>query len=469
MSERQATAVLNQPWYRAINRAQWNTLLASNLGWVFDGFETYALILTVGVALRQLLDPSQYSQIPAYAGAIIAMTLCGWAVGGILAGVLADYIGRKRTMIIAILVYSIMTGLSAFSWNWQSFAILRFLVGLAIGSEWVTGTAMTAEVWPDSARGRGVGLFQSGFGIGFFLASLVWLFVGANGLGAWRIMYLIGVLPALLTLWIRRAIPESRLWECTNERRKSAAQRLRAGAPSASEDAALTRFTLAELFVDPVIRKRTMIASLMAIASAVGFWGISTWVPPYVGALAATTGLPAPQWASFTGMAYNAGAIIGYVGFGFIADAFGRKRTTLLFFALSLLLTPIFFLWTHELDILLILAGFLGMFVSGQFTWMSAWLPELFPTQLRATGISFIFNAPRVLAALGVFLSGTLIVYFGGYGNACMIIATIYFLGLVAAPYLPETRGEPLPESVQSTATVPMLGAQLPCTTQLHS
>src|ERR1700751_2625203 len=114
MSQAQAAAVVSQPWYRALNRTQWNTLLASNLGWVFDGFETYALILTVAVALRQLLDPSQYAQIPAYAGAIVATTLFGWALGGVLAGVLADYIGRKRTMILAILVYSIMTGLSAF-------------------------------------------------------------------------------------------------------------------------------------------------------------------------------------------------------------------------------------------------------------------------------------------------------------------------------------------------------------------
>jgi len=106
------------PWYRTLNRTQWKTLLASNLGWVFDGFEAYALILTVAVALRQLLDPAQHAQIPAYAGAIIATTLCGWGIGGMLAGVLADYIGRKRTMILAILTYSIMTGLSAFAWDW---------------------------------------------------------------------------------------------------------------------------------------------------------------------------------------------------------------------------------------------------------------------------------------------------------------------------------------------------------------
>src|SRR3954462_7138572 len=118
----------SQPWYRSLNRSQWNTLIAANLGWLFDGYETYALIISVGVALRQLLDPSQYAQIPAYAGTVIAMTLLGWGIGGLIGGVVADYIGRKRTMMLAILAYSIMTGLSAFAWDWWSVWMLRFLV-----------------------------------------------------------------------------------------------------------------------------------------------------------------------------------------------------------------------------------------------------------------------------------------------------------------------------------------------------
>lgn len=442
------TASSTQPWFRELNRTQWNTLLASNLGWMFDGFEAYALILTVGVALHQLLPPAQYSQIPAYAGAIIATTLCGWAVGGMVAGILADYIGRKRTMIFAILTYSIMTGLSAFSWDWISFAVFRFLAGLAIGSEWVTGTSMTAEFWPDRARGRGSGLFQSGFGIGFFLASVTWLFVGAMGPGAWRTMYLIGVLPALLTFWIRRTIPESTLWEKANERRSAAIARERLGHGSTAEDRALTRFTLLDLFTTPAIRNRTIIAFLMATTSAVGFWGISTWVPPYIGSVAARAGLSAPRWASFTGMAYNAGSIAGYVGLGFLADAFGRKPVTLAFFAFSLLFTPVLFLWTHDLRLLLIIASIVGLFGSGQITWMSVWLPELYPTRMRATGVGFIFNAPRLIAAGGTLMAGRLIVKFGGYENAAMIVATIYLLGLAVGPFLPETRGKPLPETI---------------------
>src|SRR5262249_41208532 len=124
------------PWYGTLTRAQWKTLIASNLGWMFDGYQTFALTLTGGVAPRQLPDPSLYPQIPAYAGTVIAVTLLGWGVGGLLGGILADYFGRRRTMIFAILAYSLMTGLSALAWDWLSFAALRFIVGVAIGSEW---------------------------------------------------------------------------------------------------------------------------------------------------------------------------------------------------------------------------------------------------------------------------------------------------------------------------------------------
>src|SRR5262249_14087054 len=179
------------PWYGTLTRAQWKTLIASNLGWMFDGYETFALILTIGVALRQLLDPSLYPQIPAYAGTVIAVTLLGWGVGGIIGGVFADYVGGRRMVIGGILAFPLIKGLSALAWDWVSFAILRFLVGVAIGSEWSTGASITAEVWPNHARGKGAGLMQCGLGIGFFLASFIWLFVGDLGPGAWRYMYLI--------------------------------------------------------------------------------------------------------------------------------------------------------------------------------------------------------------------------------------------------------------------------------------
>src|SRR5207245_8382735 len=201
-------AIVSLPWYRLLNREQWRVLVASNLGWLFDGFEIYALFLTVGFALHQLLDAAQYTEIPRYAGYVLAITVFGWATGGVIGGIVADYIGRKRTLMLAILAYSLTTGLSAFAWDWGSFAVLRFLVGVAIGSEWATGASIVSELWPDNARGKGGGLLQCGAGVGGILASAVWLLIGGMGPHAWRWVYVIGGLPAFIVLWIRRHIPE---------------------------------------------------------------------------------------------------------------------------------------------------------------------------------------------------------------------------------------------------------------------
>jgi len=445
MSGTSTTTADEAPWYGTLTRTQWRTLAAANLGWMFDGYETFALILTVGVALRQLLDASQYAQIPAYAGTVIAITLLGWGTGGIIGGIMADYLGRRRTMIYAILAYSLVTGLSALAWDWVSFAALRFLVGMAIGSEWSTGASITAEVWPDQARGKGAGLMQCGLGIGFFLASLVWLFVGALGPGAWRIMYLIGVLPALFALWIRAGIPESRPWQRTDASRRRARERAQSGVALGAEERALTRFTLSDLLTDPQHRRHAILAFLLSLTTTLAWWGISTWVPPFVGSVAAKAGLSAQQWASYAGLTYNFGAVLGYASFGFLADRFGRKPMTMLFFAMALVLTPVLFLWTQDLQLLLIAAALNGYFSLGQYSWMPVWLPELFPTRIRATGMALAFNAPRFIAVLGPLIAGNLIVYFGGFGYAATIVASIYLLGLAAAPFLPETRGQPLP------------------------
>jgi MFS family permease len=144
-------------------------------------------------------------------------------------------------------------------------------------------------------------------------------------------------------------------------------------------------------------------------------------------------------------MAYNFGAILGYISLGFLADRFGRKPIVMLYFALALLMTPVLFLWTQDLNLLLVAAAVNAFFTLGQYSWMAVWLPELFPTRSRATGIAFSFNAPRFIAFLGPLLAGTLIVSFGGFGYAATIVASIYVLGLAAAPFLPETRGKPLP------------------------
>ena len=267
------------PWYRSLNRTQWKTLIASNLGWTFDGFEVFALILTIGAALHQLLDSSEYKYIPFYAGAVIAITVFGWGAGGLLGGILADYIGRKRSMTLTILAYSLLTGLSALSWDWLSFAVLRFLVGLAIGSEWATGASITAELWPDKARGKGGAFLQCGYPIGSILASAIWVAIGTSGPGAWRYLYLIGVLPAVLVFWIRRNIPESPRWEESNRRRRAAHDLRRQGAALKGEDAALVRFTLVDMFAEPAVRMRLFLTFVMSSDQ----WQLLRAFPPSAG------------------------------------------------------------------------------------------------------------------------------------------------------------------------------------------
>ena len=462
----QMDAIGGVPWYRLLNREQWSVLIASNLGWLFDGFEIYALFLTVGFALKQLLDVGQAAAIPQYAGYILAFTVFGWATGGVIGGIVADYIGRKRTMLLAILAYSLTTGLSAFAWDWVSFAMLRFLVGVAIGSEWATGASIVSEVWPDHARGKGGGLLQCGAGLGSILASLVWLgitsdslgaWLGTQGPNAWRYLYLIGVLPALVVLWIRRNIPESPRWEEANERRRFAHAQRQTGAVLKGVDAALTRFTVVDLFSDRSVRRPLIFAFLMMLSVTFAFWGVGTFIPTYVAGVAAKAGLSGPAWAGWAGLITSVCGTLGFVSLGFLADAIGRKPTAMLWYTMCLVLTPLVYLWGASWGFvpLLVLVGIFGFFTLGIWAWAPVWLPELFPTRMRGTAVAFCFNAPRFISCLGPLIAGTLIAYFGGFGPAATIVGLFFILGVVAAPFLPETNGRPLPHALWQEARTP--------------
>jgi MFS family permease len=168
-------------------------------------------------------------------------------------------------------------------------------------------------------------------------------------------------------------------------------------------------------------------------------------VPPFVGSLANAQGLNAAQWGSYAGMAYTIGSITGYISLGFLADRFGRKPVTFIFFAFALLLTPVLFFSTANLTWLLVFAFANAIFSNGQYTWMPVWLPELYPTRMRATALAFAFNAPRFIAFMGPLLAGSMIVAFGGFGKAAVILSSIYVVGLIAVLMLPETNGRPLP------------------------
>lgn len=427
-----------------LNRQQWRTLVAANLGWLFDGFETYALILTAATVLRRLAPGAPAGQVSFLTGVTIAITLLGWGFGGILGGVFADYFGRRRALLVSMLLYALFTGLTAVSWSWSSFLVLRFITGFALGSEWGTGTSLVAEMWPNHLRARAAGLMQCGLGLGFFIASACWLLIGQLGPDSWRYMFLIGVLPALFALWLRRSVPESDQWSRAREQR--AELRSRDQAELSERERSYTRLTLREILADPKLRRLTILGGLMSLATTLGWWGISTWVPAYVAQFAAHTGRSAVAWSSWAGMIYNAGAIAGYIAFGFIADAIGRKPAVMLYFGLSLVLTPVLFLWTHSIGLIVFVLVVNGFCTLGQYSWMPVWLPEFYPTHLRATGVAFVFNAARFIAFLGPLTAGAIISRLGGYGIAATTVGLIYLLGLVVAPFCPETKGRPLPE-----------------------
>src|SRR5262249_22697259 len=294
---------------------------------------------------------------------------------------------------------------------------------------------------------KGGAFLQAGYPIGSILASGVWLIIGTSGPGAWRLMFLIGVLPALIAFWIRRNIPESPRWEESNRRRRAAYELRRQGAALAGGDAALRRVTLGGLLCEPAGRPRLFLTFVMSLSVTIGYWGVSTFVPSYVGSVAAAAGLPAPRWAALAGLVQNLGALAGFCCFGFLADALGRRPTTILFYLMCLILTPIVYLWVQDINVLLLSFAVYGFFIQGVFAWTPIWLPELFPTRMRATAAGFIFNAPRLISAIAPLIAGTLIVGLGGYGKAATIIGLFYIFGLIAVPFLPETKGKPLPEA----------------------
>ena len=421
--------------------------MVSYLGWVFDGYETFALVIVANTALQQLLPPELAAASLTYQGIVIAVTLLGWACGGILWGILADYIGRKPTMMQSILIYSVFTGLTFFASSWQMLAVLRFLTGLGLGAEWGTGVSLVVEKWPERTRARAAAVLQSGIALGFFIASFTWFLLQGIGPDAWRYMFLVGVLPALLVLYLRWGVGESERWLQVAERRR----RLRAnGEPTATaseDERRLRQFTLRALFAEPGLRRDTIVCLLMSLATNVGWWGVATWVPIFIGLQMRSRFQANPDlWSSYAGIVYNGLDIVGLVAFAFLADGFGRKPTLLLYFGLSVVLVPLLFLGTWPPALLLLIAGLNGAFTAGQYSWFSVYVPELYPTRVRATAAAFLFNSSRFVAFLGPILAGAIIARLGGLQYAATAVGSVFILGFLAAFFARETRGQPLPE-----------------------
>ena len=429
------------PWHSLVTRDQWRVWWASTLGWLFDGYEGYALVLVLVPAMKSLLEPgASTGEVALFGGFVVSGFLAGWATGGLLGGVLADTLGRKRTMLISILVYAVFTGISGFSASWEMLLVFRFLAGVGVGAEWANGTSLIAETWPQRARPVGLGLLQSGYGWGQLLAAAIYLTIAGTSPDAWRWLFFVGALPALLTIWIRRRVDESPMWQEASAERTALREREE---PLDEDERRRSRSTLRQLFADPTLRRYTLAATVLSLGTTVGFWAISTWIPAQAQRMA---GQDSPEIAAaIAGVTFTVGAILGYVVIAFTADRLGRRPLVAIWFVGAAVITPVTFFLPGSLGVLYALALVNGFFTLGQFGWMVIYLPELFPTAVRGTASSFVFSTTRYLAAVGPLVAGVLVASFGGYGVAASVFAVLYLLTLPALRFLPETTGRPLP------------------------
>lgn len=432
-------------WYAGLTRQHWRVLWGSYLGWIFDGYEAFALIVALPSALQSLLTPEQAKTAPIYGGIAIGITLLGWGIGGLGGGILADYLGRKRMLMISVLSYACLTGLTAFSTSLVMLSVMRFLTGLAIGAEWSTGIALVAESWPDRARPKGLGFLQSGFGAGIFLAALVWFVLSAIqplGSETWRLMFVVGALPALCVLYLMRALDESDQWlSALRERRWEAVEE-----EHLAERSEKRPFTLAMLFRSDEARRRIWLNFVMSLACTTGWWAVSTWIAVYAEQLARAQGEPPGIWGPRIALIYALGGVLAYVSSGFVADFLGRRLYLVILFPAALAITWATYLWTGGLYTYALLAFLNGVITLGfGFSWMAIYPVELFTASVRSTAASVVFNGARLIAWVFPVIAGTLVAKFGGITHAALMIGSIYAIGMFVPFHLPETTGKPLP------------------------
>ena len=301
-----------QSWRQGITRYQWLVLFIAWLGWVFDAMDATIYAIVLHPALHDLLQsPGETvspEQIGWYGGIIFSIFLVGWAIGGIFFGVVADHLGRTKTLIITILIYAIFTGLAALSHDWWHLAIYRFLTALGIGGEWAAGAALVAESWPEEKRAKAAGILQSAWAVGFFLAASFNLLLKGYG---WRVMFVIGVLPAFVSLLVRWHVKEPDRWAKAHDR-----------------DTTISPTHMTDIF-HPPFRRSTIVGSALAFVAVFGLWGATNWAPTLIRELPDLKSSDAATLSasvSYAIMALNGGALFGYLGFGPLADRFGGAR-----------------------------------------------------------------------------------------------------------------------------------------------
>jgi MFS family permease len=396
----------------AVPRRAWHSLFAAQLGWMLDAMDF--LLFTFAV----VPIAKEFGLAKATMGALTSVALIASAIGGIVFGRLADRVGRVRALTFSILLYSFATaGLATSGALWQ-LAVWRVLVGLGMGGEWSCGSVLVAETWPAEHRGKAMGLMQSGWAIGALIAAAVSA-VTLERFG-WRILFLIGALPAVAAFVIRRNVEEPPIWR---ERRE----------PS----------RWGEMFSPPFLR-RTVIATLLASSVLVAFWGVTSWLPAFLATPLAEggAGLTVAKSAYWL-IALQVGAFFGYISFGWIADRLGRRPAFTLFMIAAAVVVPLFAFYARTPATLLTIGPLVGFFAHGYFSLFGAMLAELFPTRIRASAQGFCYNGGRLASAAAPIAIGAAA---QGHAFATVIsVAAMFFMvGGVLVWLLPETKGAEL-------------------------
>ncbi len=408
-----------------LTRAQWLVLLASFLGWLFDGFEQGLFPLIARPALQSMLagPGANDSLVGAWLGEITACFLVGAALGGLTFGWLGDRIGRVRAMSLSILTYSLLTGAGYFVHTPWELGVVRFASALGMGGQWSLGVALVMECWPEKWRPWLAGVMGIGANIGFLLVGFTARLHHVT-VDSWRWMMLVGAVPALLVCFIVALVPESNRW-----RRASGAGRVN---------------PLREVFSGGMLRTTLLGMGLAAIA-LMGTWGSVQWLPTWADQLA---GKINPSAKADTQMLSALGAITGAWCAPLIGARLGRRPAYSLLCLASCGFCALLFRTVHEYGpVFLGLTFLVGASTASFYGWFPLYFPELFPTRVRATGQGLCYNTGRILAAVGALTQGQLVGYFGGsYARAGALITLIYLAGLVLIQFAPETKGRPLPE-----------------------
>ncbi len=434
MSSSQKNADAPDPrWYAEVTRYQWLVLAIASAGWIFDVYEGQIFNITRNQMLAEILGKSG-GEVKQYGDIFLGIFLLGGTVGGLAAGSLADRYGRRPVMVLTILIYSIFSGLTYFATELWHVAALRFLVAMGVGGEWAVAASLVSEVFPARARAHASGIFHASSVLGTWMAALVGMAVGAQ----WRFAYLIGVIPALLILWVRSSVREPEKWQAKALQAKQ------------SKDAApLGSFK--DLLLNPAWSSHALLGMALAAIGLGTFWSVTVAGQDLAYQLLIQEGASPDSAAHRAKFAYGilqaTGGGLGLLAFGPLCARFGRRRTFIAIQLLAFLFVPLTCYVPQTYQQLLWVLPLFGFLTLGMHAGYAIYFPELFPTHLRATGTSFCFNGGRLLAVPVMFFSGWLKAWEGMEMRlAISLLGVLFLLGSAIMWFLPETKGQELPE-----------------------